>query len=260
VAEDAGPWPIDDLARMAGTTGRNVRLYQTRGLLPPPERKGRVGLYGPAHLQRLRLILTFLDRGYPLAAIRELLDAWQANRSLADVLGFEEALAAPFTTEHPRSFTPDELQELVPDVSGTALTRAVELGVLVPDGDNFVAPVPGLIRIGADLVARGVPIDAVLGAAAAIQRASDQLADAFVRLFLDNVWQPFVDAGEPADGWRDMTGTLESMREVWPAAVLPAIAVAMRAKVDEATVAIASREIAQASPATSDLEASSEAG
>ena len=27
---------IDDLARAAGTTARNVRAYQERGLLPPP--------------------------------------------------------------------------------------------------------------------------------------------------------------------------------------------------------------------------------
>ena len=48
---------IDELARAAGTTVRNVRVYQDRGLLPPPERRGRLGLYGPDHLRRLRLVL-----------------------------------------------------------------------------------------------------------------------------------------------------------------------------------------------------------
>jgi len=41
---------IDELARAAGTTVRNVRVYQDRGLLAPPERRGRLGLYGPDHL------------------------------------------------------------------------------------------------------------------------------------------------------------------------------------------------------------------
>ncbi|MDT7598572.1 MAG: hypothetical protein QOK26_649, partial [Pseudonocardiales bacterium] len=36
---------IDELARFAGTTSRNVRAYQERGLLPPPRKEGRVGIY-----------------------------------------------------------------------------------------------------------------------------------------------------------------------------------------------------------------------
>ncbi|MBM2600552.1 MerR family DNA-binding transcriptional regulator, partial [Pseudomonas sp. BDPW] len=31
------------MARAAGSSVRNVRAYQDRGLLPPPERRGRVG-------------------------------------------------------------------------------------------------------------------------------------------------------------------------------------------------------------------------
>ena len=78
---------VDELARAAGTTVRNVRVYQDRGLLPPPERRGRVGLYGPDHLRRLRLVLRMLERGYPLAAIRELVEAWEEQRDLGSVLG-----------------------------------------------------------------------------------------------------------------------------------------------------------------------------
>jgi DNA-binding transcriptional MerR regulator len=73
---------IDELAREAGTTVRNVRVYQDRGLLAPPERRGRIGLYGPDHLRRLRLVLRMLERGYPLAAIRELVEAWEERRDL----------------------------------------------------------------------------------------------------------------------------------------------------------------------------------
>ncbi|HET9771126.1 MAG TPA: MerR family transcriptional regulator, partial [Acidimicrobiia bacterium] len=83
---------IDELARTAGTSVRNVRVYQDRGLLPPPERRGRLGVYGPDHLRRLKLVLRMLDRGYPLAAIRELIEAWEDRRDIASVLGLEEAI------------------------------------------------------------------------------------------------------------------------------------------------------------------------
>jgi len=60
-------WTIDELAQRAGTTVRKVRVYHDRGVLRPPYRKGRVGLYGPEHLHRLQLVLRMLRRGYPLA-------------------------------------------------------------------------------------------------------------------------------------------------------------------------------------------------
>src|SRR3954447_10118770 len=83
---------IDELARRAGTTTRNVRAYQERGLLPPPEKQGRVGVYDDGHLARLLLIASLLDRGFSLASIRALFDGWQAGHSIRDVLGLEEAL------------------------------------------------------------------------------------------------------------------------------------------------------------------------
>src|SRR3712207_2361123 len=85
---------IDELARRAGTTSRNVRAYQERGLVPPPDRAGRVGVYGEGHLARLRLIASLLDRGFSLASIGELLRAWEAGHSVRDVLGLEAAATA----------------------------------------------------------------------------------------------------------------------------------------------------------------------
>ena len=36
---------IDELARLAGTTTRNIRVYRDRGLLHPPLRVGRIALF-----------------------------------------------------------------------------------------------------------------------------------------------------------------------------------------------------------------------
>jgi len=47
---------VDQLAARAGLPVRTIREYQTTGLLPGPERRGRVGIYGPTHLARLALI------------------------------------------------------------------------------------------------------------------------------------------------------------------------------------------------------------
>jgi LuxR family maltose regulon positive regulatory protein len=78
---------IDELARAAGVTTRNVRALQTQGLLPGPSLVGRTGAYDESHLIRLRAVLRLQARGFSRAAIRELFAAWQAGATLEDVLG-----------------------------------------------------------------------------------------------------------------------------------------------------------------------------
>jgi DNA-binding transcriptional MerR regulator len=78
---------IEELARRAGVSTRNVRAYRTAGLLPPPHLDGRTGRYGDEHLRRLEVVARLQRRGWSLAAIKEVLGAWAAGRTLDDVLG-----------------------------------------------------------------------------------------------------------------------------------------------------------------------------
>ncbi|HEY3095443.1 MAG TPA: MerR family transcriptional regulator [Acidimicrobiia bacterium] len=82
---------IEELARRAGVSTRNVRAYRTAGLLPPPRLEGRTGRYDDAHLRRLDVVARLQRRGWSLAAIGDALEASDAGGTLADVLG----LAAP---------------------------------------------------------------------------------------------------------------------------------------------------------------------
>ncbi len=77
---------IDELARDAGTTTRNVRALQTGGLLPRPRLQGRTGRYGRDHLERLRAVIRLQERGFSLAAIKILFDAHDSGATLEDVL------------------------------------------------------------------------------------------------------------------------------------------------------------------------------
>lgn len=80
---------IDELAVAAGTTTRRVRSLQTLGLLPHPELRGRTGLYGRAHRDRLAAILRLQTRGFSLESLGVLFAALDAGRTLADVLGVD---------------------------------------------------------------------------------------------------------------------------------------------------------------------------
>src|SRR5690242_20615686 len=83
--EGRAEYRVSDLARLAGTTTRNIRAYRERGLLPPPHLTGRTGWYDDTHLARLRLVTRLLQRGYTLGNIAELLAAWESERPVGDV-------------------------------------------------------------------------------------------------------------------------------------------------------------------------------
>ncbi|MFC9897805.1 MerR family transcriptional regulator [Nocardia sp. NPDC127579] len=102
-------YTIDQLARAAETTVRSVRVYHERGLLPSPEVRGRIGYYGPDHLNRLQTISRLLGRGMKLNGIRELLEAWDRGDGLADVLGVSDE--PPTTPSQPAPELPDYVKQ-----------------------------------------------------------------------------------------------------------------------------------------------------
>src|SRR5918997_5929281 len=65
---------VDELARSAGMTVRNVRAHQSRGLLQPPQVRGRTGYYSPDHLARLEFIKELQAEGFNLEAIKRIIE------------------------------------------------------------------------------------------------------------------------------------------------------------------------------------------
>ena len=65
---------VEALAAKADVSVDTVRFYQSRGLLPPPRREGRVAWYGDEHVERLARIRRLQARGLNLVTIKRLLD------------------------------------------------------------------------------------------------------------------------------------------------------------------------------------------
>ena len=86
-----------------------MRLYQNRGLLPPPRQEGRLGYYSSEHRDRLRPVAHLQERGFSLAAIKETLDHWTEGRSLAHLLGISQI--APSLERKPVHLSPEEFVE-----------------------------------------------------------------------------------------------------------------------------------------------------
>ena len=148
------------------------------GLVPPPRKVGRIGLYGQSHLRRLQLIARLQDRGYSLAGIGDLLTAWRGGDALTDILGLEpdelvhvDEPGAPATLE--------QLTRLLPALVPDRLDELLATGVVEACGPNrYCIPSPSLLQLTLDALDAGIEPDAVLDLLRSSRLAADTAADA----------------------------------------------------------------------------------
>ena len=77
-----------------------------------PEIRGRVAHYGKHHVERLKLIAQLSDRGLRIDAIGDLMKRIDRGEvDLAEWLGVEEEMQAPWATDQPRTVTEAELYD-----------------------------------------------------------------------------------------------------------------------------------------------------
>jgi len=191
----SGEYRIDDLARLAGTTTRNIRVYRDRGLLHPPLRVGRIALYNDTHLTRLRLISSMLDRGYNISHVREMLTAWEQGKDLGDVLGLETAIAGTWAAEKPTTMAIAEARRLIDDEH--AFDRLVGAGLIRIDDDGQDATVvrPKLIEAFNDIREYGITIDKLIDIHERVLPLVDQISAILVQAGAEHV-QEVIKPGE----------------------------------------------------------------
>jgi DNA-binding transcriptional MerR regulator len=142
---------IDELSARTGLSVRTTRYYASLGLIPPPERRGRVAFYGPDHRARLELIRALQDHGFTLQAI---------ERYLARL---------------PEDVTPEDL----------AMQRAMITSWTDANADEVQ------VNIGRELRRLGLEWDALAAARQATERHMDQLAVELRQILFEQVVDPF---------------------------------------------------------------------
>ena len=206
---------VDELATRCGLTVDTVRYYQTRGLLPRPERDGRVAWYGEEHVERLQRIRELQGRGLSLAVIGRILsgDLDEGEQALA------AALAGPLPGEErspaQERFDLDELARRT-GVSTTLLEALEREGLLVPRGDEdgarYTTADERAVTAGMALLQAGVPLSELLAVArehdAAMRAVADRAVDLFARYVRDPIRGTAADADAAAD---QMVGALHAM-------------------------------------------------
>ena len=205
---------VDQLAQEAEIPVSTVRLYQNKGLLPPPERRGRVGYYNGGHRDRLRLIATLQERGFSLAAIKDALDSWSAGRSLDHLLGVSDV--APSLVREPVTLSAAEFAAHFEgiDLAQEDVQRAVAMGLVSLQGTDFVVSNKAFIEIGPAVARLGIPMADILDEYEALSESVTKIADRFRGVFERHLWEPFVERGMPAAEVAALTAEVGQLTEL----------------------------------------------
>lgn len=187
-ARTEGPeYTVEELAARTGVSVRNIRAYQTAGLLPPPRLKGRLGLYNNAHQGKLELIRDLRTQGFGLDAIKGMLShtpdgAWSEYSLISELFS-----TTFFTVEPPQR---KAISEMAAHWKTAATPEQKERlrknGLYREVGDDEVEMLsPSLERIGIQLAELHVPLDTVLDLQDMLIKHCRALANAYVdQLFL----------------------------------------------------------------------------
>lgn len=120
---------IDQLAQRVAMTARNIREWQTLGLVPPPEKRGRVGIYSDDHVAIINHVKNLKSQGFPLDVIRRVIDSGGGSEDSVRKMVIEAL--SPFATGEPVVMA---RAELITRVGAGADVALAELG-LVSDVD-----------------------------------------------------------------------------------------------------------------------------
>lgn len=221
---------------------RNVRAHQSRGLLPPPERRGRVAYYGAAHERALRRIQELQAAGYNLTAVTALM-----RQQDADVAALQRLVLAPLLEPDEVRLSWSELAEMFETrPSRDRRRKALAAGLLEQTSDGeVVAPSRRLIEGARTLLDMGVPLDAVFELQVEISSKTQDIAHRFVETCLRCALEPFGGDEVPVERWDDVRERFELLRRQMASVLAATFSVNVR----RATEAIVVAPLAGSAPA-----------
>ena len=191
-------WTIDELAARSGISVRTIRFYAGKGLIPPPQLRGRTGLYGEDHLARLELVSELSALGFTLAAIEGYLERIPASAGAAELV-LQRALLTPWVPERGEEVDRAELgRRAGRPLSDEDVDTLAGLGIVERlDGGRF--RLHDALGGGVAVLDLGWPSDVWQRSHELIEQHTAALAEDLMKLFQDEVLQPFRDRGRPAD-------------------------------------------------------------
>jgi DNA-binding transcriptional MerR regulator len=188
---------LDELARRVDMTGRNIREWQTNGLLPPPRRRGRIGIYTDDHVSRILRIKSLRAQGFPLDIIRRILD--QSGDSAPDVRRLASAMLDPV---NPTASMEMKRADLANQFGTDAEAHLSACGLVeIVDDELLVITDTSTFDYVEKLTAIGMPLEKVTRALVRMAEHHAASTQPLVELYREEIWGPFLESGLPIDEW-----------------------------------------------------------
>lgn len=182
---------VDELAARTGMTVRTVRFYASEGLLPPPERRGRMAYYDARHRMRLDLIRTLQEHGYTLAAVERVLARIPMDAAPAEY-AVQSAVLAPWVPDHSEVLDRAALERRVGRrLDQDQLDFLASVGALEVVGEETFRASPALLGHAIELLSLPVPQAALTGSVELIDEHARAVADGLSEIFARGIWGPY---------------------------------------------------------------------
>ena len=186
---------LDELTNRVGMSVRNVRFYTTKGLVPPPIRRGRSGYYSPDHVARLELVQELQSHGFTLSAIERYVAGIPADATPEDI-ALRRTMLAPWQADLPVEMSRAELEKRVDrSLSRKDLETLTALGIVSATGDDRYRVAVSQLSIGLGLLDLGFPVEAARAAAEVYTRHGQEIAHELYDVFRRMVWPVYKESG-----------------------------------------------------------------
>jgi DNA-binding transcriptional MerR regulator len=216
VKEDGAVEPVtlltlEELTERVGMSVRNVRFYTSKGLVPPPLRRGRSGFYTSDHVARLQLVQELQGHGFTLSAIERYVAGIPADATPED-LALHRTMLAPWMADSREELSRAQLERRAGRALGAGdLETLRALGVLEPCGHGRWRVSVSQLGVGLGLLDLGYPIEAARAAHEVYTAHGRAIAEELYELFRTRVWPVYKEQGVSPERIQDVVERLKPL-------------------------------------------------
>ena len=230
---------LQELATASGLPVRTIRWYQSEGLLPKPGKAGRDAVYNAEHLERLALIADLRDRGLTLVAIRDLVARPRPGRTVAQWLGIDATLTAPWSDDTPQVVERDALTKMLDGRRAGLLAELQDCGyVKIVEHGTWLIPSPTLFDLALQLHDAGIDIELSAQLRDLFRRRLAKAVDDAVKLIVARTGAGFAGTATPEEVETAIGALRPSAREMTTVILAQEVERALRQLVDAGPAAI----------------------
>jgi DNA-binding transcriptional MerR regulator len=236
---------IDQLAQCVSMSSRNIREWQRQGLLPPPTRRGRLGIYFGEHVARIRRVQQLHAEGFPLDLIRRMIDTGTGNES--DIRHLAAEVLAPFNTAGPTTVSRAELDQRL---GAGAAAHLAKLGLIADaHGDPVSVRDAETLDLIEGITGVGVSLERLVATLVDIRSHQRTIAEVILRAYAEDVWEPFVSSKFAAPDWGSLADNAGRGRRL----VSALLTHLQQGAFDDAAASVMMSEVGEAERALDDI-------